>query len=273
MLVITGGMVSYDLLYLTVTCSEFARGFFWKLTSGWIPYSALLGWTVDTFLRQVTGALWFRLQKTAEFPQLQFMMLVDFSCRGAEAVSHGLAVQRTIEILLLVLNTAIDVPVAQVVQVPLCMAVTCSEFACGVQDYGLFWKMTSGWIPYPAPVGSTLDTCLRQFPEALWFELQKTVESPQLQFTKVVDIPFMVPRLIPMVFATIEFPQLQFLSEVIDVPVCRSCRSFTSLSLRRGGFPWSRLFVGPQDVPAAQVVQDFVVVQRQIPMVLLFSRP
>ena len=74
----------------------------------------------------------------------------------------------------------------------------------------------------------------------------------------------------------------QLLHKVIDVRVCRSCRSFTSVSLRRGGFPWSRLFVGPQllplldtvfDVPAAQVVQDFVVVQRQIPMVLVFSRP
>ena len=84
-----------DPLYLTVTCSEFAQdyGFFWKLTSGWIPYSALLGWTVDACLRQVTEALWFRLQKILEFPQLQFMIVVDFSCRGADADSHGLAVQ------------------------------------------------------------------------------------------------------------------------------------------------------------------------------------
>ena len=85
------------------------------------------------------------------------------------AVSHGLAVQQTIEILLLILNTVIDVPVVQVVQVPSYMAFTCSEFACGVQDYGRFWKITSGWIPYSAPVGSTLDTCLRQIPEVVHF--------------------------------------------------------------------------------------------------------
>ena len=92
-----------------------------------------------------------------------------YSCRGAEAVSHGLAVQQTIEILLLILNTVIDVPVAQVVQVASYLAVTCSEFACGVQDCGRFWKITSGWIPYSAPVGSTLDTCLRQFMEVVHF--------------------------------------------------------------------------------------------------------
>ena len=38
---------------------------------------------------------------------------------------------------------------------------------------------------------------------------------------------------------TTEFPQLL---HKVDVPVCRSYGSFTSLSLRRGGFPWSRLF-------------------------------
>ena len=38
--------------------------------------------------------------------------------------------------------------------------------AFGVQDYGLFWKMTSGGFPYSALVGSTVDTCLRQFTEA-----------------------------------------------------------------------------------------------------------
>ena len=45
-----------------------------------------------------TGALWFRLQKTAENPQLQFVVGPRFSCRGAEADSHGLAVQHTMGI-------------------------------------------------------------------------------------------------------------------------------------------------------------------------------
>ena len=101
----------------------------------------------------VAWCLWFQQQKTVDSPQLQFFVGRRFSCHGAEAVSHGLAVQQTIEILLLILNTVIDVPVVQVVQVPSCMAFTCSEFACGVQDHGRFWKITSGWIPYSAPVG------------------------------------------------------------------------------------------------------------------------
>ena len=81
-------------------------------------------------------------------------------------------VQKTIETLLLVVKTVIDVPVVWVVQVqffffsPLYLAVTCSAFDCGEQEYGIFWKMTSGWILYSALVGSTLDTCIRQFTEA-----------------------------------------------------------------------------------------------------------
>ena len=91
-------------LYLTVTCSEFARGvqdygLFWKLTSGWIPSSALLGCTVDTCVRQVTEALWFRPQKTAEFPQLQFM-IVDILVEVPRPFPMVLRVQQTIEILL-----------------------------------------------------------------------------------------------------------------------------------------------------------------------------
>ena len=36
-----------------------------------------------------------------EFPQLQSLMVVDISCRGAEADSYGLAVQQTIVLPLL----------------------------------------------------------------------------------------------------------------------------------------------------------------------------
>ena len=42
---------------------------------------------------------------------------------------------------------------------PLYLAVTCSAFACGVQDYGLFWKMTSGRFLFSILLGSTVDTC------------------------------------------------------------------------------------------------------------------
>ena len=50
--------------------------------------------------------------------------------------------------------------------VPPYLAVTCSVFAFGIQNTGLFWVMTSGTFPYSALIGSTLDTCLRQFTEA-----------------------------------------------------------------------------------------------------------
>ena len=48
-------------------------------------------WPVWTSLT-VSWCSCFRLQQTVEFPQLQSLMVVDISCRGAEADSHGLAV-------------------------------------------------------------------------------------------------------------------------------------------------------------------------------------
>ena len=171
------------------------------------------------------------------------------------------------------------------------VTVTCSAFAFGVQDYGLFWETTSGCIPYPAPVGSTLDTCSVSLLRLSWFRLQKTVESPQLQSIMVVDIscrgaeadsygpcdhrdstvclrygdrcpclqvaqifPVVVQMPIPMVQTfcrTTEIPQL--LDTVVDAPVKQvaGSRSSTSLSWRRGLLPWSGLFVGPRVSPVA----------------------
>ena len=112
--------------------------------------------------------------------------------------------------------------------VPSYLAVTRSVFAFGVQDFGLFWVMTSGNVPvfsayrfntgymstsvyggfwniftpsyFSAMLGSTADSCscvrLRSLSR---FTLQKTVESPQLQSIKVVDFFFMVHRQISMV--------------------------------------------------------------------------
>ena len=57
----------------------------------------------------------------------------------------------------------------------------------------------------------------------LWFRLQKNCGFPQVQFIKVVDISFVLQRLIPMVLATIQLPQLR-VDKVIDVPVHRSAR-------------------------------------------------
>ena len=56
-----------------------------------------------------------------------------------------------------------------------------------------------GCFPYPAPVGSTLDTCYFSLRRLFGFPLQNTVESPQLQSIKVVDFFFMVHRQISMV--------------------------------------------------------------------------
>ena len=70
----------------------------------------------------------------------------------------------------------IDVPVAQFVQFRTssfapCIwesLVQCSVFACGVQDYGFFWEITSGLFPYATLLGSTVDTRLASVYEAFW---------------------------------------------------------------------------------------------------------
>ena len=53
--------------------------------------------------------------------------------------------------------------------------------------------------------------------------VQKTVEIPQVQFLdKVVDIPVVVQRQVPMVQKvqkTLEVPQLQIIDKVVDIPV------------------------------------------------------
>ena len=51
-----------------------------------------------------------------------------------------------------------------------------------------------------------------------WFRLQKIVEFPQLQSIKVVDISFVVQRLIPMVLATIQTLQLR-VDTVVEAPM------------------------------------------------------
>ena len=110
--------------------------------------------------------------------------------------------------------------------------VTCSEFASGVQDYGFSGRWHPGLFPYSAPVGSTLDTCLRQFLEACGSDC-KTAESPQLQFIfgrrhslRDAEADFLG------LFSRPKFPQLPFIDEVFDVPLVQVHMS--SLSRRRG---------------------------------------
>ena len=56
-----------------------------------------------------------------------------------------------------------------------------------------------------------------------WFRLHQTVDFPQLQSTNVVDISFVVQRLIFVVIETIEIPQWR-VDMLVDAPLCRSCR-------------------------------------------------
>ena len=65
---------------------------------------------------------------------------------------------------------------------------------------------------------------------------------------KVVDISFVLQRLIPMVLATSEIPQLR-VDKVVDAPFYAGRADF--LSWCRGRFPWSRLFCGPWFFPVA----------------------
>ena len=53
---------------------------------------------------------------------------------------------------------------------PLYLAVTCtcSVFACGVQDYGLFCEFLQEWVPYSTLLGSTVDTSSASVYEACW---------------------------------------------------------------------------------------------------------
>ena len=74
---------------------------------------------------------------------------------------------------------------------------------------------------------------------ALGYGVQKTAVSPQLQpIFKVVDLPVVPQRLIPMIKRDSPFA----VHTVVHVPVYRSCRF---PSWRRGILPCSRLFVGP----------------------------
>ena len=53
---------------------------------------------------------------------------------------------------LLLLNTVFDVPVAQIVQVPLYLAATCTLLGVRLWSAGLwiFWRSLQEWFPYAA---------------------------------------------------------------------------------------------------------------------------
>ena len=88
-------------------------------------------------------------------------------------------------------------------------------------------------------------------------EVQKTAGSPQLHFyNTVVDISFVVQRLIPVIVATMEIPQW-CVDKVIDVPV--------------GGSMVQKLWLS-RSCSSSKIVDFLFMPQRQLPMVPPFRK-
>ena len=82
--------------------------------------------------------------------------------------------------------------------------------------------MNSGWIPCSASFGSTLDTCVRQFTEAFTVHTAENCDNSAVavlqgrrHFLHGAEADFHGLA----VQQTIVIPHLQFLNEVVDVPV------------------------------------------------------
>ena len=96
--------------------------FFWEMTSHVSVFSSFVRQWIHVYVTLQRLGRWFRLQKTAENPQLQFIDGRRFSCRGAQADSHGPAVQQTmVSPQLQFLYEVIDDPGMQLVQVRRCV--------------------------------------------------------------------------------------------------------------------------------------------------------
>ena len=90
-----------------------------------------------------------------------------------------------------------------------------------------FWKLTSGWLPYSALLGSTVDAC--HVSSRRLVQTAQTAVSPQLQF--------IFGRRHPLRFAVADFHGPDCLSDHRDSPVlldkvvnallCKACRSST----------------------------------------------
>ena len=101
--------------------------------------------------------------------------------------------------------------------------------------------MTSGWFPCPAPVGSTLDTCQRQFTEA--FPVHTAVHcgisavavlQGRRHFLHGAEADFRGLA----VQQTIVIPQLQFLNVVVDVPDMQVVQVSVVARCVQGQVPW-----------------------------------
>ena len=144
--------------------------------------SSTFCWTFLLCYRDRYLVLWYRKQWL--FRSCSSSLAVDIPFVPQMLIPMVQSAQQIMENLQLLLKLVVDVPVAgscrfsgaavekplalpqlQLVEksvtfyVPSCSAVTCSVFAFEVQVSGLFWEMTSGFFPYSALFGSTLDTC------------------------------------------------------------------------------------------------------------------
>ena len=143
-------------------------------------------------------------RKLRIFRSCSSSLVVDFSCRGAEADSHGLDLfSRTIETPQLLLSTLIDVPVAQVVQgrrffavvqrpVPMVQPVRWTRCSMSL----LLWVVQFVYFPVVAQraavargYGGRCPCCAGRVPARCWARhmptvqtMQTFVEVPQSQF-------------------------------------------------------------------------------------------
>ena len=171
MLGIMAGMVSFDPLYLTVTCSE-VLPFFWKLTSGWFPYSALLGWTVDTCVRQSTSSCFLPVAMHLAFV---FPCLSAFRRRQQWQYTAGFAGDDAP-------RAVFSFPVVR----PKIWQSLVRCWSC-LRCTGLWTVLgddSRNGFPYSTLLGPTVDTSSASFYEACWKIFTR------LQFVdKVVDLP------------------------------------------------------------------------------------
>ena len=209
--------------------------FFWETTSGWIPYSALLGWTVDTCVRQVTEALWFRLQKLRSLRSCSSSLVFDILfVRSLIPMVQTIHCRRS--------NLVVDVPVMQTVHSLRCRrgedirALTVASrgrshscLGAEADPHGPPWLRVAencGFSAVAAHFQGRRLPCRTAEAHPHDQAVQQTIVIPLLPYlggpcpcVQVVQISFVAQRQISMVQTvrrTIVIPQLQF--TMADVP-------------------------------------------------------
>ena len=145
-------------------------------------------------LRQFKEAFLVSTAENCGVPQLQFFMVVDISCRGAEADSHGLVQQTIVIPQLQFLEMVIVGPVVRVAQ-----------FLPGRSQRQMIVVQTASKLRIPAVA---VHQGRRQFPVVVQRPIpmaRMTMETPQLRvdtggrfpLLQVVQFPVVTQRLVP----------------------------------------------------------------------------